>query len=565
MKFNPYKFLGGNAMNNISTIRIILHISFSLLFCCNIYTQENGDTRVAKWKDDKQAAIAIGFDDSQGSHLDNAVPNLESRGLSASFYVNQGKNGYMNRESEWVGILNRGQHLAPHTMTHSGSTSYDDAVWEIGRSAELVWEAYNVPYHSMLLSYASGGGVTWNGITRAERLDIDDSFNLINRVHWQGCSSCSNPEHWHSDRMPQWPYLVNLANYSESELISRIDNTISQKEWAHFYGHGVGDGHSTTMAIFLAFVNYLESVKGNIWNGSFIDIFKYDMERFSADVQVIQNTNEIIKLRLSSDIAASGFIVNDVNLYNEPLTLITQVPWSEVTVTQGSSVKTYTANNGEVMYEALPNVGTTNRGDIILQQSDVLPVELTFFTASVKNSSVILSWETATEVNNYGFEILRSVYPVESGSQDDEWDTIGFVEGHGNSNAPKQYNFIDTDINQMGTYYYRLKQIDNDGTFEYSNVITVNVDVPDKFFLSQNYPNPFNPETRINFTVAEQRNVSLRVYNMLGEMVKELVNEVKSAGSYSVTFDGTNLPSGIYVYRIQTKGFSENKKMTFLK
>jgi len=240
------------------------------------------------------------------------------------------------------------------------------------------------------------------------------------------------------------------------------------------------------------------------------------------------------------------------------MTLITQVPWSEVTVTQGSSVKTYTANNGEVMYEALPNVGTTNRGDIILQQSNGLPVELTFFTASVKNSSVILRWETATEVNNYGFEIERS-------SEETDWKMIGFVEGHGNSNSPKYYNFDDTDIRQSSNYYYRLKQIDNDGTFEYSNVITVNVDVPDKFFLSQNYPNPFNPKTRIDYTLPEQQNVSLRVFNMLGEMVQELLNEVKPPGSYSVNFNASNLPSGIYIYRIQTESFATTKKMTFLK
>jgi len=146
---------------------------------------------------------------------------------------------------------------------------------------------------------------------------------------------------------------------------------------------------------------------------------------------------------------------------------------------------------------------------------------------------------------------------------------LGFVEGNGNSNSPKQYNFIDTDIRQSGKYYYRLKQIDNDGTFEYSDVVMVTVGVSVLFALSQNYPNPFNPETRIDYTLPEKQNVSLRVYNMLGEMVQELVNEVKPAGTYTVTFDGSSaasgLPSGIYVYRIQTEGFSENKKMTFLK
>ena len=350
-----------------------------------------------------------------------------------------------------------------------------------------------------------------------------------------------------------------------SELIEHFDENWAENEWEMILYHGVGGTSSVNLEEFILLLDYLESKKDVVWIAPYIDVFKYDMERFSADVEVLQNTDEIIKLRLSSDIAASGFITNDVNLYNEPLTLITQVPWPEVTVTQGSSVKTYTANNGEVMYEALPNVGTTNRGDIILQQSDGLPVELTSFSASVKNSEVTLNWETATEVSNYGFEILRRVYPAVGGTLDDEWVTIGFVEGHGNSNSPKYYNFSDTDIGQSGKYYYRLKQIDNDGTFEYSDVVSVTISAPVLYSLSQNYPNPFNPETRIDYTLSEQQNVSLRVYNTLGEMVQELLNEVKPAGSYSVTFNASKLPSGIYIYRIQTENFATNKKMTFLK
>jgi len=189
---------------------------------------------------------------------------------------------------------------------------------------------------------------------------------------------------------------------------------------------------------------------------------------------------------------------------------------------------------------------------------DPLPVELAFFAGTLNGNKVQLRWRTETELNNYGFSVERTTDNL-------LWSSIGFVEGHGNSNSPKHYNFSDSDIDQSGEYYYRLKQIDNDGTFEYSNVVTVTVGLPVLFALSQNYPNPFNPETRIDFRLAEKQRVSLRVYNMLGELVKELVNEEKPAGSYSVTFDGTNVPSGIYVYRIQTEGFSENKKMTLIK
>ncbi|MCZ6702817.1 MAG: T9SS type A sorting domain-containing protein [Ignavibacteria bacterium] len=187
-----------------------------------------------------------------------------------------------------------------------------------------------------------------------------------------------------------------------------------------------------------------------------------------------------------------------------------------------------------------------------------LPVELTFFAATLSGNDVELRWRTETEVNNYGFYIERT-------KDKSNWLTLGFTEGHGNSNSQKRYNFIDNDINLSGTYYYRLKQIDNDGTYEYSDVVSVEVGVPNNFYLSQNYPNPFNPETRIDFALPEKQLVSLRVFNTLGELVKELVNEQREAGSYSVSFDGSNLPSGVYIYRFQTSSFTANKKMTFLK
>ncbi|MCZ6702814.1 MAG: T9SS type A sorting domain-containing protein [Ignavibacteria bacterium] len=187
-----------------------------------------------------------------------------------------------------------------------------------------------------------------------------------------------------------------------------------------------------------------------------------------------------------------------------------------------------------------------------------LPVELAYIAGVVDGNRIKLRWRTETEVNNYGFDIERTKVNA-------DWLTIGFVEGHGNSNSPKLYNFIDSDINQSGTYYYRLKQIDNDGTYEYSDVVSVEVGVPKIFYLSQNYPNPFNPETRIDFSLPEKQLVRLRIYNTLGELVKELVNEQREAGSYSVTFDASNLPSGVYIYSLQTSEFAENKKMTYLK
>jgi uncharacterized delta-60 repeat protein len=202
------------------------------------------------------------------------------------------------------------------------------------------------------------------------------------------------------------------------------------------------------------------------------------------------------------------------------------------------------------------------------------PVELSSFTANVNGNEVKLHWQTATEVNNYGFEIQRKALD----NQSIEWETIGFVEGHGNSNSPKSYDFVDTD-NLYGVVQYRLKQIDFDGGFEYSEVAEVKLDTEIKFKLSQNYPNPFNPTTTISYSISTPPviarseatkqsvvNVVLTVYNTLGQKIATLVNNKEQApGSYTVQFDASNLPSGVYFYSLHTGNFSDTKKMLLLK
>jgi len=223
-------------------------------------------------------------------------------------------------------------------------------------------------------------------------------------------------------------------------------------------------------------------------------------------------------------------------------------------------------SNNELLFEFYYKDGTLV--DSYLLEDNELPVELVSFNGEYIDNSIVLNWKTETESQNYGFDLERRnplSSPFNNEANQGVWEKIAFVPGNGNSSSPKFYSYTDTEIINSSVYYYRLKQIDTDGSFTYSDEILVTVAIPKYFLLGQNYPNPFNPKTRIDFRLAEKQRVSLRVYNMLGEMVKELVNEVKSAGSYSVTFDGTNLPSGIYVYSIQTEGFSENKKMTFLK
>jgi type IX secretion system substrate protein len=192
-----------------------------------------------------------------------------------------------------------------------------------------------------------------------------------------------------------------------------------------------------------------------------------------------------------------------------------------------------------------------------------LPVELTTFSAGIKNNSVELNWQTATEINNYGFEIERKLH-------NNAWENIGFVPGFGNSNSPKSYNFIDQQ-KPAGEIKYRLKQIDNDGSYEFSNEVNVISNSPNNFSLNQNYPNPFNPMTKISYSLANESQVNLTIYNSLGESVAELINSVETAGSYSVEFNASDIASGTYLYVLSgssldtRENFRIVKKMSVIK
>ncbi|MCB9249074.1 MAG: T9SS type A sorting domain-containing protein [Ignavibacteriales bacterium] len=142
---------------------------------------------------------------------------------------------------------------------------------------------------------------------------------------------------------------------------------------------------------------------------------------------------------------------------------------------------------------------------------------------------------------------------------------IAFVEGHGNSNSPKYYSYSDKSLTTSGKYLYRLKQVDIDGTFEYSDAVEVNFGAPEDFVLNQNYPNPFNPTTSIQFTIPLDSRVRLSVFNVLGEEVAELVNQNFAAGYHSVDFNGSKLNSGIYFYKLEANNFMQIRKMMLVK
>ena len=202
------------------------------------------------------------------------------------------------------------------------------------------------------------------------------------------------------------------------------------------------------------------------------------------------------------------------------------------------------------LFAALPN------GTVIPLNQGVVPVELSSFTANVNGTNVSLNWSTATETNNNGFEVQRK--------SNEGFVTIGFVKGKGTTTEVQNYSFTDSKV-QVGSYSYRLKQVDFDGSFEYSNVVNVDLTAPDVFALEQNYPNPFNPSTMISYSIPQNSFVTIKVYDIIGNEVAALVNQTQSAGKYDIRFDASNLSNGVYLYSIKADNFTSTKKMILLK
>ncbi|QQS38298.1 MAG: T9SS type A sorting domain-containing protein [Ignavibacteriales bacterium] len=248
----------------------------------------------------------------------------------------------------------------------------------------------------------------------------------------------------------------------------------------------------------------------------------------------------------------------------------------EIVDTVGTNVSTYVDTTVELLsyryrVKSFNVYGHSTYSNLSEAQ---LPVELVSFEAVNSGNDVLLSWHTSTELNNLGFEIEKAE-SIE-GEIYNDWKLIKFIKGNGTT--CKQHSYFFSDENLLpGQYKYRLKQIDFDGTFEYSKVVEVSISGLNEFFLSQNYPNPFNPTTKIKYTVTDAYYtspawVTLKVFDILGNEVTTLVNEYKSAGSYEVGFNAAALTSGVYYYQLKVgnlpdgeAGFSETKKMILLK
>lgn len=208
----------------------------------------------------------------------------------------------------------------------------------------------------------------------------------------------------------------------------------------------------------------------------------------------------------------------------------------------------------------LDNMGNNITSGIIFTdpENGILPVELSSFSAEISQNNVVLNWSTSAEHNNFGFYVERS-------GTDGYWTNIGFLKGSGTVSELRNYSFADRNL-VSGKYLYRIKQTDFNGNFQYHLLNDkIQIGTPDKFTLHQNFPNPFNPVTKINFDIPFEGKVLLRIFDNTGRLVRNLLNDIKPAGYYSVEFNGADLSSGTYFCRIESGNFSDVKKLILIK
>jgi hypothetical protein len=316
------------------------------------------------------------------------------------------------------------------------------------------------------------------------------------------------------------------------EILPQIENAYGDETCAYNGTNGVAYFYKTTYAGYKLLSAPLKSVKFETW----------------ASGYAVDNT-------LWSWLNHSGFDNNYLPGADGAVAVMAQEP---VTLNPNETIDVYYAVAvGDNENDLYANIAAAEQ-----QYNLIVPVELTSFTASATGSEVTLNWTTATEVNNMGFEIERKM------TNDNEtagWQVIGFKEGMGTTSEITTYNYSD-DVSLLNAdkLTYRLRQIDYNGNFEYSEEIEVEIK-PLTFSLEQNYPNPFNPSTIIRFGIPSPSHVKLAVYNSIGEEVAVLKNEMLEAGSYDINFDASRLSAGVYFYSLKTDSYHSTKKMILIK
>ena len=338
-----------------------------------------------------------------------------------------------------------------------------------------------------------------------------------------------------------------FSDYGVSSSFTHAENNnydiIVRSTTGMSYYISMANQHPTVELIMPSGSNsHIETFTGNledcpiIATGAGLDsnVTGYQIDFFSIDPITSDNLSSY----------ANGYIAGQITFISDYL---------EISIDEARSLARASGSNGGI-YDYEHGYGRIIIEDAIASPT---PVELVSYTVTISGGEVLLNWVTATEINNFGWEIQRSIpqsppYQGEEGEARGGWTTIGFVEGSGNSNSPHNYLFKDKP-NQYGNYLYRIKQIDNDGTFEYNGTVSIMFEhnQPGKEYLSA-YPNPFNPQTNIVIAIDYTSLVILDIYNSIGEKVTTLYSGLLDEGEYNFSLNGQTFSSGIYIVMLQT-------------
>lgn len=467
------------------------------------------------------------------------------------------------------------------------------------------------------LYLSSNNGYSWDSTFMTSNISLIRKDNVGN-IYFSSDKlyrSSDVGNNWEECLFIQYEDIVNFfINYSNniiaatsysngyhSSILKSINSGISWDTIGNFYVFGgIGTIHGLSQNSFgsIFFSSYLLRYSGPSWNED-KPMIKTDnngvtwswvrQDLFIKNIYFFNDTIYLAASNLTHYTSAGGIYKSYNNgltiislnsgLENRDIKQIIKTPSNVLISVVGDGIYR-SLNNGDYWYKLnLTGLPSTHINSVYYSDdgklyactdngigvfTGELPVEFTSFTVQTNRSNILLQWTTSTETNNKGFEIERK-------TENSKWRIIGFREGKGTTTEPQNYNFID-DLFEVNGYKvsYRLKQIDFNGAFKYSNVIEVEL-VPHRFSLSQNYPNPFNPSTKIKYAISSPQYATLKVYDVLGNEVTTLVDEFKPAGNYEVEFPnvetrhGVSLPSGVYFYHLNAGDYIETRKMILLR
>ncbi|MBZ0200408.1 MAG: T9SS type A sorting domain-containing protein, partial [Ignavibacteriaceae bacterium] len=420
----------------------------------------------------------------------------------------------------------------------------DDVGWIMGEAGKII--------------KTTNGGLSWNYQSSGLPLGINSSYFISESIGW-ACGGAG--------------YIIKTTNGGSTWAIQRYASTSSLSS-IYFLNENLGWA-----------VGYNHILKTTNGGNDWFDCapttdFMFAVKFVSPNIGfAVAGYGRIIKTTdggstwTNQTTPYTGWL-SDISVFNENIACAVGDYGNIIKTTDGgSNWVLLNSNNSRSLTSVFflnENIGYVagTQGAILKTENGGLPVELISFNANCVSSDVTLSWSTASETNNKGFQVERRSLKVNS-----QWSIAGFVDGAGTTTELNNYSFTDENL-LPGKYLYRLKQIDYDGSFKYSNIIDVEVEMPNEFVLYQNYPNPFNPVTKIKYTIPKEVNsqwsmVNLKVYDILGNEVATLVNEEQAPGVYEVEWNASSvnrgLASGVYFVRLQAGKLSKSQKIVLMK